>query len=47
MKESGLLADRQEGRWVYYRLRPEAIEELRGWLATLTPSCTQPAPPCP
>jgi ArsR family transcriptional regulator len=47
MKESGLLADRQEGRWVYYRLRREAIEDLRGWLATLTPGCTLPSPPCP
>ena len=46
MKQAGLLADRQEGRWVYYRLRPEAIEALRAWLAALTAGCTQPALPC-
>jgi ArsR family transcriptional regulator len=46
LKEAGLLADRQEGRWIYYRLRPEAIEELRGWLADLGAQCSQPAVPC-
>jgi ArsR family transcriptional regulator len=46
MREAGLLADRQQGRWIYYRLRSEAIEELRGWLATLTQACGMPAKPC-
>lgn len=46
LKEAGLLADRQSGRWVYYRLRPEAIEQLRGWLACLAAHCTTPAQPC-
>jgi ArsR family transcriptional regulator len=46
MKQAGLLADRQEGRWIYYRLRPEAIEALRTWLGGLTARCTQPAQPC-
>ncbi|MFM7237359.1 MAG: ArsR/SmtB family transcription factor [Cyanobium sp.] len=46
LKEAGLLADRQSGRWVYYRLRPEAIEQLRGWLAGLAAHCTTPAEPC-
>jgi ArsR family transcriptional regulator len=46
MREAGLLADRQQGRWIYYRLRSEAIEELRGWLATLTHACGVSAPPC-
>lgn len=46
MKQAGLVADRQEGRWVYYRLRAEAIEELRDWLATITTRCGQPAPAC-
>jgi ArsR family transcriptional regulator len=27
LKEAGLLVDRKEGRWVYYRLDPEALEE--------------------
>ena len=47
LKEAGLLVDRQEGRWVYYRLQPEALEGLRGWLADLAAGCTTPAHPCP
>jgi len=46
LKETGLLADRQSGRWVYYRLQPEALERLRAWLAALAASCTAPAEPC-
>ena len=46
LKEAGLLADRQSGRWVYYQLQPEALERLRGWLAELAASCTVPAPRC-
>ncbi len=46
LKEAGLLADRQSGRWVYYQLQPEALERLRGWLAELAASCTAPATPC-
>jgi ArsR family transcriptional regulator len=47
LKEAGLLADRQEGRWIYYRLRPEALDDLRDWLAELGAQCCQPATPCP
>ena len=46
LKEAGLLADRQSGRWVYYQLQPEALERLRGWLAELAANCTLPASPC-
>ncbi|MFN9630970.1 MAG: ArsR/SmtB family transcription factor [Cyanobacteriota bacterium] len=46
LKEAGLLADRQSGRWVYYRLRSESIDELRAWLANLAAQCTHPAEPC-
>ena len=46
LKEAGLLADRHEGRWIYYRLRPEAIEQLRDWLADLSSTCHTPASPC-
>lgn len=46
LKETGLLADRQSGRWVYYRLQPQALERLRAWLAALAASCTAPAEPC-
>ena len=46
LKDAGLLADRQEGRWIYYRLRPEALDDLRAWLATLGAQCGRPASPC-
>jgi ArsR family transcriptional regulator len=46
LKEAGLLADRQEGRWIYYRLRPEAIDALRAWLADLGAQCGKPASRC-
>lgn len=28
LKEAGLLTDRRDGRWVYYALDPDAIEDL-------------------
>jgi ArsR family transcriptional regulator len=28
LKESGLVSDRREGRWVYYSLVPEALADL-------------------
>ena len=46
LRDTGLLADRQSGRWVYYRLQPDALERLRAWLAALAASCTVPAEPC-
>jgi ArsR family transcriptional regulator len=46
LKEAGLLVDRQEGRWIYYSLRSEAIEQLRGWLAELGAQCGRPAIAC-
>lgn len=47
LKDSGLLEDRQQGRWMYYSLRVEAIEQLRGWLGDLGAQCTKPAAICP
>jgi ArsR family transcriptional regulator len=29
LKEAGLIQDRREGRWMYYAINPEAIEELQ------------------
>lgn len=46
LKEAGLLADRQEGRWIYYRLRSEALVALQHWLADLSAGCAAPASPC-
>jgi ArsR family transcriptional regulator len=46
LKQAGLLADRQSGRWVYYRLRREAIERLQTWLGELAAQGATPAEPC-
>lgn len=36
LRDAGLVADRKDGRWVYYSLRPEAIEDLAKALGDLT-----------
>ena len=46
LKQAGLLADRQEGRWIYYRLQGEALEALALWLGELSASCRKPATLC-
>jgi len=28
LKDAGIVLDRREGRWVYYRLNPRALEEI-------------------
>ncbi|NCV91373.1 MAG: ArsR family transcriptional regulator [Synechococcaceae bacterium WB7_3xG_012] len=38
MREAGLLESRVQGRWVYYRLSPEALAELSDWLQRLQTS---------
>ncbi len=35
LKEAGILRDRREGRWVYYSLNPEAINELERLIGSL------------
>ncbi|QNI85462.1 bacterial regulatory protein/ ArsR family [Synechococcus sp. PROS-7-1] len=46
MKDAGLLSDRQSGRWVYYSIRPQALNALQGWIKELTRSCETPASNC-
>ncbi len=46
MREAGLIEAREQGRWVYYRLRPGALEGLQGWLGDLAGGCVTPASPC-
>lgn len=46
LKEAGLLNAREDGRWVYYSLAPQALQELRAWLGALASHCTTPAAPC-
>lgn len=33
LKEAGLLKDRREGRWIYYSLDPNAVQELQNFVA--------------
>ena len=47
LREAGLLTDRQSGRWIYYRLQPNALAALEAWLAELRLHCSQSAAPCP
>lgn len=37
LKEAGVVSDRRDGRWVYYSLVPEALEEMRGFLGEVKP----------
>jgi ArsR family transcriptional regulator len=34
LRAAGLVQDRREGRWVYYRLAPRALAELAAFTAT-------------
>ena len=47
LREAGLVIDRQNGRWIYYRLQPDALAALEVWLAELRRHCSQSAAPCP
>jgi len=45
LKDAGLVTDRKEGRWSYYALDPDRIEEARsalGVLATPVPAVARP-----
>jgi ArsR family transcriptional regulator len=35
LREAGLVASEQRGLWVYYFLRPQAVDKLRGLLGGL------------
>ncbi|WP_320667019.1 metalloregulator ArsR/SmtB family transcription factor [Prochlorococcus sp. MIT 1307] len=39
LKDSGLITDRQSGRWVYYKLDLEAFQLLEDWIADLKHTC--------
>ena len=38
LKEAGLVADRKEGRWSYYRIDPAAVGEVHDLAVSLQPS---------
>jgi ArsR family transcriptional regulator len=37
LKDAGIITDRKKGRWVYYRLVPEVLEEMREVLGAVKP----------
>ena len=39
LKDAGVVSDRREGRWVYYSLVPEALEEMRAFLGEVKDEC--------
>jgi len=41
LKEAGLVVDRREGRWVYYSLVPESIDEVLVFLGGVKPDPEQ------
>ncbi|MFZ9750223.1 MAG: ArsR/SmtB family transcription factor [Vulcanococcus sp.] len=46
MRQAGLLEAREQGRWVYYRLRPEALAAVSSWLGALKERCGRSARSC-
>lgn len=38
LKDAGVVADRRDGRWVYYSLVPESLEEMRSFLGAVAPA---------
>jgi ArsR family transcriptional regulator, arsenate/arsenite/antimonite-responsive transcriptional repressor len=38
LKEAGLVSDRREGRWSYYRITPEALAEVHDFTVELQPT---------
>ncbi len=40
LRDAGLVADRREGRWAYYRIVPEALAEVHDATVGLKPSQT-------
>jgi ArsR family transcriptional regulator, arsenate/arsenite/antimonite-responsive transcriptional repressor len=37
LKEAGVVTDSRHGRWIYYSLVPEALEEMRAFLGEVKP----------
>jgi ArsR family transcriptional regulator len=40
LKDAGLVSDRKVGRWVYYSVVAEALEEMRAFLDDVSPGDT-------
>ncbi|MGB1416362.1 MAG: ArsR/SmtB family transcription factor [Synechococcus sp.] len=46
LRQSGVVADRQSGRWVYYRLQPQVFQQLQNGLSGLLAQSQQEASRC-
>ena len=48
LKDVGLIQDRPEGRWIYYSLNSDAVEELQDLVASLKTArkTVRPSPRC-
>lgn len=46
LKDAGLVTVRREGRWVYYTLNREALEDMGGMLDMLCTPSARRAPEC-
>ena len=42
LKDAGLIRDRKEGRWVYYSLNPETLDDMTQFLAVLQTQSGEP-----
>jgi ArsR family transcriptional regulator len=38
LKDAGLITDRREGRWAYYRIVPEALDEVHDHSVAMRPT---------
>jgi ArsR family transcriptional regulator len=38
LKDTSLLRDRRQGRWVYYSLEPSMIDTLEEWMGARAPA---------
>jgi ArsR family transcriptional regulator len=43
LREAGIIESERRGTWIYYRLRPEAVDRLRAFTGELTPGVALPA----
>ena len=43
LREAGIIDSERRGTWIYYRLRPEAVERLRTFANAFAPGAALPA----
>ena len=39
LKDAGVITDRRDGRWVYYSLVPDVLDEMRSFLGEVKDEC--------